>query len=149
LLPHNEALGYQSWAAWAVWGQDGLIRQGFGSRGEKFGSRERVAIVERGCEIRSCGDSVGAEGMELFAKLAELLGAWRIIRAVRTEVVAGPRVVGEMCMAKKSPMVRRFVRFAHTSGTVLLLMIDQDFKDRGFRCDPRVNSGAVSVWKQK
>src|SRR5262245_2259251 len=79
----------------------GFIRQGFGPRGEKIGSREPLAIVEMVCEQRSCGVGVAGKGGHLFAKLGQLLGTWRIIRAARPEFI-GPRVVAEMCVAKKS-----------------------------------------------
>ena len=121
-----------------------FIRQGFGSRGEKFGACERVAIVEMVCELRSCGDGVVAQVGELFAKMGQLLGKWRIIHAVRPEVIAGPQVVAEMGLANKSWRSDPSLRLARRAGAMGSQVNDQDFKDRGFRWDPRVASGAVS-----
>jgi len=87
----------------------GFFRQSFGPRGEKFGAHEPVAIVEMACELRSCNDSVVDPGGELFAKLGQLLGKWRIIRAAKADVFVGPSVVVEMGVANKSSWIRPFV----------------------------------------
>src|SRR5262249_51620519 len=132
-----------------AWERGELFARDLGRVAKKIGAGEPIAIVERNWELRSCGESVVDEGRELFAKLGQLLGKWRITRAMRVEVIAGPYLSPKCAWRINRRGSDSSLRLARSASAIGLLKNDQDFKERGFRCDLRVASGGFSVWKQR